>query len=64
MTRPPAGRNAAGAGMLLLAVNLLCTGIGAGIGVVVGAVAPLAAVGFFVGFFGGIAVVRTRFRDL
>ena len=64
MTRPPGGRNAAGAGMLLLAVNLLCTGVGAGIGAAVGAVAPLAAAGSFVGFFGGIAVVRTRFRDL
>jgi hypothetical protein len=64
-SRPPfSGRDAAGAGGLLLSVNLLCAGVGAGIGAVVGAVVPLAMGGFFVGFFLGIAVVAKRFRDL
>ncbi len=56
------GRDAAGAGALLLSVNLIGTAIGAGIGWLVGAVIPLALVGFFIGFFGGIAVVSKRFR--
>jgi hypothetical protein len=58
------GRDAAGAGALLLAVNLLCAGVGAGLGALVGATAPLALVGFFVGFFLGIGVLARRFRDV
>jgi hypothetical protein len=58
------GRDAAGAGMLLLSTNLLCMGIGAGIGALVGALVPLVLVGFFIGFFAGIAVVIKRFRTL
>lgn len=58
------GRDAAGAGMLLLAVNAVCTAIGAGIGVLAGAVVPLLLAGFFVGFAIGVAVVINRFRDL
>jgi hypothetical protein len=58
------GRDAAGAGMLLLAVNLVCMAIGAGIGVLVGAVVPFVLAGFFVGFGVGLAVVINRFRDL
>jgi hypothetical protein len=61
--RPTTGRDVAGAGFLLLAVNLVCAGIGAGIGALLGALAPLLIVGFFIGFFAGIAVVITRFRD-
>jgi hypothetical protein len=57
------GRDAAGAGFLLLAVNLLCAGIGAGLGALVGALAPPLIAGFFIGFFVGIAVVIRRFRD-
>jgi hypothetical protein len=55
------GRDAAGAGMLLLAINLLCAGIGAGIGAAIGALVPLLIVGFFVGFFAGIAFVIRHF---
>jgi hypothetical protein len=63
--RPPmTGRDAAGAGVLLISVNLLCAGVGAGIGALVGAVVPLMLAGFFVGFFAGIAVVARRFRAL
>jgi hypothetical protein len=57
------GGNAAGAGFLLLSVNIVCAGIGAGLGALVGALVPLLIVGFFVGFFVGIAVVIRRFRD-
>lgn len=64
-TRPPVtGRDAAGAGALMLAVNALCAAVGAGIGELVGAVLPLALVGFFVGFFLGIFVVARRFRGI
>jgi hypothetical protein len=63
--RPPlSGRDVAGAGALLLSVNLICAAIGAGIGALVGAVVPLLLLGFCVGFFLGIYVVAERFRDL
>jgi hypothetical protein len=63
--RPPfTGRDAAGAGALLLSVNLMCAGVGAAIGALVGAVVPLLLVGFIVGFFLGIRVVASRFRGL
>ena len=58
------GRDAAGAGALLLAVNALCTAAGAVIGSLVGATVPVALAGFGIGFFLGIAVVITRFRNL
>jgi hypothetical protein len=58
------GRDAAGAGFLLLAVNIICAGIGAGIGAAVGALVPLLIAGILIGFFAGIAVVIQRFRDL
>jgi hypothetical protein len=62
-SRPPlSGRDAAGAGALLLSVNAICVGVGATLGTLVGAVVPLALVGFGVGFFLGIAVVAKRFR--
>jgi hypothetical protein len=64
-SRPPlSGRDAAGAGALLLSVNLMCTGAGAALGALVGALLPLVLVGFSVGFFLGIAVVAKRFRHL
>jgi hypothetical protein len=63
-TSPMTGRDAAGAGALLLAVNLLCAALGAGVGALLGAAVPLAIAGFFIGFFVGIAVVARRFRDL
>jgi hypothetical protein len=62
--RPQTGRDAAGAGAVLLSVNLLCAGAGAGLGALVGGVVPGLLVGFFIGFFLGIAVVANRFRDL
>jgi hypothetical protein len=58
------GRDAAGAGALLLTVNLLCAGVGAGLGAVLGALVPLLLAGFLVGFFLGIYVVAKRFSDL
>ena len=64
LNRPLTGRDAAGAGALLLAVNLICAAAGAGLGALFGAVVPLLLVGFFIGFFLGIAVVANRFRNL
>jgi hypothetical protein len=58
------GRDAAGAGALLLSVNLICAGVGAAIGALVGALVPLLLVGFFIGFLVGIRVVANRFRGL
>ena len=64
-SRPPfTGRDAAGAGALLLSVNLICAGLGAGLGALVGALVPLLLVGFFIGFFLGIYVVARRFRGV
>jgi hypothetical protein len=64
-SRPPInGRDVAGAGMLLLTVNLVCAGIGAGLGALIGATVPLLLAGFFIGFFLGIYVVSNRFRNI
>jgi hypothetical protein len=63
--RPPvSGKDVAGAGALLLSVNLGCAGIGAGLGALVDARVPLLLVGFSVGFFLGIYVVFRRFHDI
>jgi hypothetical protein len=63
-SRPPvSGRDVAGAGALLLTVNLLFAGIGAGLGALVGLTVPFMLLGFAVGFFLGIYVVIKRFRD-
>ncbi len=58
------GSDAAGAGMLLLSVNIVCAGIGAGLGALVGALVPMLSAGFVLGFGVGVAVVIRRFRDL
>jgi hypothetical protein len=58
------GRDVAGAGMLMLSVNLACAAIGAGIGALLGAPVALGLAGFGIGFFLGISVVVRRFRDL
>jgi hypothetical protein len=64
-SRPPVtGRDVAGAGALMLSVNLMCAGAGAAIGLLLGAVVPLAVVGFLIGFLVGIRVVIRRFHDL
>jgi hypothetical protein len=62
-SRPPVtGRDVAGAGALMLSVNLLWTAVGAGIGALLGAVVPLALAGFLFGFLMGIWVVAKRFH--
>jgi NitT/TauT family transport system permease protein len=48
--RAMTGRDAAGAGALMLAVNALCAGAGAGIGALVGARVPLLLAGVLAGF--------------
>ena len=55
------GRDAAGAGFLMLSVNALCAGIGAAIGAALGALVPCLIAGFFVGFGLAIRVVIKRF---
>ena len=63
--RPPLrGRDVAGAGALMLSVNLLCAGAGAGLGVVAGSLPAGLLAGFFIGFVLAIVVVTKRFRDL
>ena len=63
--RPPlTGRDVAGAGALLLSVNLVCAGVGIGLGALVGAAVPLFLAGFLIGFLLGIFVVTKRFRDI
>ena len=60
--RPPVtGRDAAGAGFLMLGINLVCAGIGAGLGALIGALVPLLIAGFLIGFGLGIRVVAKRF---
>jgi hypothetical protein len=64
-SRPPVtGKDAAGAGALMLAVNAVCAAVGAGVGALVHVVIPLLLLGFFIGFFLGIRVVARRFRGL
>lgn len=64
-SRPPVtGRDVAGAGALMLSVNLLCAAVGAGIGALLGATVPLGVAGFLLGFLLGIRVVARRFRDI
>ena len=55
------GRDAAGAGFLMLAVNGLCAGVGAGLGAAVGALVPGLIIGFFIGFAVAIRFVAKRF---
>jgi hypothetical protein len=62
--RPPlTGRDAAGAGMLMLAVNLVCAGAGAGLGALAGSLTAGLLVGFFVGFALAIVVVIKLFQN-
>jgi hypothetical protein len=64
-SRPPVtGKDVAGAGALMMAVNVMFAAAGAGLGVLVGATVPLFLVGFGIGFFAGIYVVAKRFRAL
>lgn len=55
------GRDAAGAGFLMLAVNALCAGVGAAIGAALGALVPGLIAGFFIGFAVAIRFVAKRF---
>jgi hypothetical protein len=56
------GRDVAGAGALMLSVNIFCAGAGAGLGALAGATAAGLIAGFFVGFFLAIMVVIKRFQ--
>jgi hypothetical protein len=64
-SRPPvSGRDVAGAGALMLSVNLMCAAVGVGIGALIGAPVALGLAGFLIGFLMGIRVVVRRFHDL
>lgn len=64
---PPRRRpypNGMGASSYLLAALVLGVLAGLGLGTLVGAPAVGIIAGVFAGFFGGLALVRSRFRDL
>ena len=52
------------AGAMIVATIILCAGLGFGIGALVGAPVALGLLGLFAGPVVGIALVRSRFRDL
>ena len=52
------------AGTMLVSTIILCALVGYGIGALVGAPVALGLLGLFVGPVAGIALVRSRFRDL
>ncbi len=52
------------AGTMLVATIILCAGVGFAIGALVGAPVALGLLGLFVGPVAGIALVRSRFKDL
>jgi hypothetical protein len=56
------GKDAAAAGAVMLAVNLLCAGVGLGLGALAGAPVPGLLIGFCIGFFLAIAFVIRAFR--
>ena len=66
MTEPPAKPTMRGyvAGSMLVGAIVLCTLVGYGIGALVGAPVVLGLLGLFAGPVVGIALVRSRFRDL
>ena len=66
MSEPPPKPTMRGAvaGSLLVATIVLCAGIGFGIGALVGAAVPLGPGRADLGPVVGIALVRSRFRDL
>lgn len=60
----PSPRDAAGAGLTLVATIILCAGIGLAIGALVGAPVPFLLAGLFAGLVAGFALVYSRFKDL
>jgi hypothetical protein len=56
------GRDAAGAGALMLAVNIVCAGAGAALGSLAGSTVAGLVAGFLIGFFLAIRVVVKRFQ--
>ncbi len=55
---------AANAGGLLIAVIVLCAAVGYGLGALVGLPIAVGLAGLVIGPIVGIALVRSRFRDL
>ena len=52
------------AGSMLVATMIVCAAVGYGVGWLVGAAVPLGLLGLLAGPVAGIALVRSRFRDL
>lgn len=63
MSKTP-GRDAAGAGALLIGTILACAAVGLGVGALIGAPAALAIAGGFAGVGVGFWLVHSRFKDL
>jgi hypothetical protein len=61
---PVTGRDVAGAGALMLSVNVMCAAVGFGVGALLGAAVPLAIAGFLIGFLVGLRVVAKRFGNV
>ncbi len=55
------GRDAAGAGFLMLAANAACAGVGAAIGAALGALVPGLIAGFLIGLGVAVRLVIKRF---
>ena len=66
MSAPPEKPTMRGAvaGSMLVAAIVLCAAVGYGIGTLVGAPVALGLLGLFAGPVAGIALVRSRFKDL
>ena len=63
-TPPKPTMRGAVAGTMLVSTIILCALVGYGIGALVGAPVALGLLGLFVGPVAGIALVRSRFKDL
>jgi hypothetical protein len=61
---PPTGRDAATAGLSVVAAMIVGAAVGYGLGSLVGLAVPLGLIGLFAGLAGGFALVYARFRRL
>ncbi len=57
-------RAVATAGIMLVVIVAICSGIGFAIGAVFGIAVPLGLAGIFIGFGLGLRYVYTRFKDI
>ena len=57
-------RAVAMAGIMLVVIVAICSGIGFAIGALLGIAVPLGLAGIFIGFGLGLRYVYTRFKDI